>query len=124
MDVPALFTCCRRGPNCSQWAILRPAGKIAKCDDLLHLSVFSVYPPVCPSVQLCVCSFAWNNSAPIGPIFIKFGIGLLCENLSRKFEFLWNPTIITGYLRGELSTFFYNLLLNFLRMRNIPDTFL
>jgi len=32
--------------------------------------------------------YAWNSSAPIGRIFIKFYIrGFIFENLSRKFNF-------------------------------------
>jgi hypothetical protein len=39
----------------------------------------------------CLCSSvrpsAWNNSAPVGRIFIYFDIRGLFENLSRKFTF-------------------------------------
>ena len=38
----------------------------------------------CLSVRLS----AWNNSVPTERIFMKFDIGLLFENLSRKFKFL------------------------------------
>jgi len=30
---------------------------------------------------------AWNNSAPTAQIFMKFGIRVFFENLSRKFNF-------------------------------------
>jgi hypothetical protein len=35
------------------------------------------------------CSVECNmeNSAPTGRIFVKFDIGVFCENLSRKFKF-------------------------------------
>jgi len=30
---------------------------------------------------------SWNNTAPTGEIFMKFGIRVFLENLSRKFKF-------------------------------------
>jgi len=41
--------------------------------------VMSVRPSVRPP--------AWNTSAPIGQIFMKFDIWVFFENLSRKFQF-------------------------------------
>ena len=49
----------------------------------MALSCLSVGLPVCPSDR----SFAWNNSAPTGRIFMKFGIREFFENLSTQFKF-------------------------------------
>jgi len=38
-------------------------------------------------LRLSVCLSAWNNSAPIGRIFVKFDISGFFENLLRKFKF-------------------------------------
>jgi hypothetical protein len=38
------------------------------------------------SFVMSVCSSAWNNSAPTGRIFMKFGIWVFFEDLSRKFQ--------------------------------------
>jgi len=38
------------------------------------------------SVRQSVCLPAWNNSAPTGRIFFRFGICGFFENLSRKFK--------------------------------------
>ena len=44
------------------------------------------------SVRLSVRPYACNNSAPTGRIFMKFGIRVFFETLSRKFNFHWNLT--------------------------------
>ena len=41
----------------------------------------------CPPARPSVCPSAWNNSAPIGRILMKFDIWDLLENLPRKFKF-------------------------------------
>jgi hypothetical protein len=59
------------------WSVraLRRVRKIAKSDYLLR--------HVCPSVL----PSAWHNSAPTGRIFIKCGVCVFFENVSRKFNF-------------------------------------
>jgi len=42
---------------------------------------------VCLSVRPSVRLFAWNNSAPIGQIFMKFDISVFFENLPKKIPF-------------------------------------
>jgi hypothetical protein len=71
----------------------------------------------CPSV----CPSAWNNSAPTGRIFSKFDIWAFLENLSRKFKFRLNRTIITGTLREDRYTFVIIPRSFLLRMRNVWD---
>jgi hypothetical protein len=39
------------------------------------------------SFVMSVCPSVWDNSAPTGRIFMKFGIWLFFENLSREFKF-------------------------------------
>jgi len=43
---------------------------------------------VCVCVCVCVCvSFARNDSAPIGWIFMKFDVSIFLEALGRKLKF-------------------------------------
>jgi hypothetical protein len=49
---------------------------------------------------------AWNSSAPIGWISMKFYILVFFENLSRKFNFHCNQTRIKGTLHEDHQTFF------------------
>jgi hypothetical protein len=42
---------------------------------------------LCLSVCLSVCPSAWNNSAPIGQIFMKCYVSIFFENLSRNSKF-------------------------------------
>jgi hypothetical protein len=63
--------------------------------------VMSVSPSVRPSVQLSACF----SAVPTGPISLKFDIGNVYGNLSRKARFLKNWTKVT--LREYLSTFFF-----------------
>jgi hypothetical protein len=39
------------------------------------------------SFVTCVCPSTWDNSAPIGRIFMKFGIWVFFENLLRELKF-------------------------------------
>ena len=64
---------------------------------------------------------AWNNSAFNERIFMKFGIWGFYENLSRKFEFHYNRTIIKGTLHEDKYTFFIISRSFLLRMRNVSD---
>ena len=48
--------------------------------------IFVMY--VRPSVRLSFLPSVWSNSAPTGQIFMKFGILVFSENLSRKFMYL------------------------------------
>jgi hypothetical protein len=54
-----------------------------------------------PSVRLSTCISAFLT----GPISVKFDIGDVYENLSRKAKFFKNWTKVT--LREDLSTFFF-----------------
>jgi len=64
---------------------------------------------------------AWNSSAPTGRIFMKFYIWVFFENLSRKFKFHYNLTIITGTLHEDRYTFLIISRSILLRMRNVSD---
>jgi hypothetical protein len=87
--------------------------KIAESDDLLRHACLSVYP----SVRLS----AWNNSAPTGQISIKFNIWVFFENLSRKFKFHKNRTILTGTLHEYQYTFLIITPSFLLRIRNASE---
>jgi hypothetical protein len=54
--------------------------------------------------QASLCPSAGNNSPPTGRIFMKFGIWVCFEKLSRKFKFHYNMTTITGNLRYDQYT--------------------
>ena len=69
---------------------------------------------------MSICPSVWNNSTPTGRIFVKFDICVFFENLSRKFKFHYNRTIITGTLREVLCTFLISRG-TLLTMRNISD---
>jgi hypothetical protein len=62
-----------------------------------------------------------NNSAPTGRIFIKFGIWVFFETLTRKFKFHYNLPKITGTLHGDRYTFLIISRSVLLRMRNVSD---
>ena len=51
------------------------------------------------------CLSVCNTSARMGWIFIKFDIWNLFENMTRKFNFHYNPTRITSNSHDEISTF-------------------
>jgi hypothetical protein len=70
---------------------------------------------VCPSVRLS----AWNNSASIRQIFMKFYICIFLENLLRKFKFNYNMARIIGSLLEDQYTFISHSVL--FRMRNVSD---
>jgi len=69
----------------------------------------SVYPHVCLSVRSSVyprvCLFAWNNSALTARIFMKFAIWWYLENVSRKFTFYKNMTVIMKTLHEDHYNF-------------------
>jgi len=73
------------------------------------------------SVCLSVCLYVWNNSAPTGRIFMKFGIWLFLENLSRKLKYHYNVTRIKGTLHENFSTFMTISRLIPFRMRNFSE---
>jgi hypothetical protein len=75
---------------------------------------FTFCPPSCPSV----CPSAWNNSAPTGRIFIKFGIRVFSENLSK---FHYNLTRITGTFHSDQCAFWTISRSVLLRMRNVSE---
>jgi len=58
-------------------------------------ATISLVRSVCLSVYASLRPSAWNKSAPIGRIFIKFVIWVYFEYMSRKFNYDWNPTRIT-----------------------------
>jgi len=63
----------------------------------LRRATFSFITSVRPSAR--------NNSATTGRIFMKFDIWILYENLSSKFKFHENLTIITGTLHDRYRLF-------------------
>jgi hypothetical protein len=66
-----------------------------------------------------VCPFAWNNSAPIGPIFMKCNIWVFFENMSRKFKCNESPIRISGNIQENHYTFLIITLSLLLRRKNI-----
>ena len=64
---------------------------------------------------------AWYNSAPTGRIFIKFEIWVFFENRSRKFNFHYNRTRITGTLHEDMYTLMEISRSFLLRMRNVSE---
>jgi len=72
-------------------------------------------------VRLSVCLSAWNNSAPIGRIFVKFYILVFFENLSRKFKFRQNLTRIMDTLHDDQYTFLILSRSILHRMRNVAE---
>jgi hypothetical protein len=54
---------------------------------------------------MTVRSSARNNSSPTGRIFMKFGIWVFFEKLSRNFKCLWTRTTIKGILHDDQHTF-------------------
>jgi predicted nucleic acid-binding Zn ribbon protein len=62
----------------------------AKLPGLLrHIRFLGAFPKLRKAAIsfMSVCLSAWNNSAFTGRIFVKFGIWVCFENLSRKFKF-------------------------------------
>jgi hypothetical protein len=64
---------------------------------------------------------ARNNSAATGWIFMKFDIWVFSEDLSRKLNFHWNLTKITGALREDKYTLMIISRWIFLIMINVSD---
>jgi len=80
----------------------------------------SVRPSVRPSVRLS----AWNNSAPSGRIFLKFGIWIFFETLSKKkSKFYYSVTRITSSSHEEQYTFFIISRSLLLGMRNVSEQY-
>jgi len=75
---------------------------------LKGLSAFEELRRATISFVVSVRLSAWNNSAPIGRIFMKFNISVFFENTSRKFKFHQNLTRIAGTVNEEQYTFIYN----------------
>ena len=95
-----------------------------KVEFLLSVYNFQVRSQNCEKNECFVLSVrlsAWNNSVPIGRIFIKFGIWTFIEILSRKFKLYQIRTIITGTLHEDQYTFFIISRSIILIMRNLPD---
>ena len=61
------------------------------------------------SFIVSVCLSTWNNSAPTAWNFMKFGVWVYFEYLSRKLKFYWNLTSIMGTLHEDQYTFFIYL---------------
>ena len=85
--------------------VARLSGAIVKLREATISFVISVRPS------------AWNNSAPTGRIFMKFDLCWFLETLSRKFNFHYNLTRMTGTLHEDQFTFISRSVL--LRMRNV-----
>ena len=64
---------------------------------------------------------AWNNSAPIARIVMKFYIWILFENMSRNFKFHSNLTSRMGTLHEDQYTLLTIPCSVLLGMRNFPD---
>jgi hypothetical protein len=64
---------------------------------------------------------AWNNTAPVERIFVKFDTSVFFENLSRTFKFHSNLTRVTGTLHEDQNTFFVIPRSLLLRIRNVSD---
>jgi hypothetical protein len=100
----------------------RRVRKIAKSDYYLHHVSQSVSQSVClsvyPSVCLCICRSAWNNSAPTGRIVMKFDIWVFFENLWGKIQFSLKSDNNNGTLHEDLNTFMISRWI-LLRMRNV-----
>jgi hypothetical protein len=73
------------------------------------------------SFVMSVRPSAWNNWAPTGRIFMKFGIWVFFQNLSRKFKFHLNLTRITDTLHEDLFTFMIIFCSVLLGMRNVSE---
>ena len=82
---------------------------------LLLIATISFVMSVRPSARLS----AWNNSAPIGRIFMKFDIWLCFENLSWKFKFHYNRPKIKGLYMKKTRLFFYHISLNYFHNGNV-----
>jgi len=77
--------------------------------------------PVSQSVRPSVRLSAWNNSAPIGQIFMKFDIRIFFKNLSRKFKFHSIRTNVTGTLHEDQYAFLIICRSVLLRRKNYSD---
>ena len=71
---------------------------------MLSSSFLSVRPSVFPSTSLPVRSHG-TIQFPLKGIFMKFGIWLLFEIVSRKFMFHYNLTTITSAVQQDRCTF-------------------
>ena len=69
------------------------------------------------SVRLSV----WSNLALTGRIFVKFGMWKFFRNVSRKFKFYCNLSIITGTIHEDQFTFMIIYRWILIRIRNISD---
>ena len=70
--------------------------------------------------HVSVCPSAWKNSAPIGPIFMKFNICVVLENLSRKLISL-KCCKITSTVHEDQHKFMIISPSVLLRMTNVSD---
>jgi hypothetical protein len=84
---------------------------------LQKATIFSSIMFVCLSFR----PSSWNNLVLTGQIFMKFGVCGIFENLSGKFKFNENLTVITGALREDLRTFMIISRWILPRMRNVSD---
>ena len=73
------------------------------------------------TVNLCHVCPRGTSLLPTGQIFIEFDIWVFLENLSRKFEFFWGQTRITGSLHDDQYTLMTISRSFVLRMRNVSD---
>jgi hypothetical protein len=70
------------------------------------------------SILLSVRPSAWKDSSPNGRIFMKFGLRLFFDNLSRKLKLYYDMTRMTGILHGGIRTFVAISRTVILRIRN------
>jgi hypothetical protein len=98
----------------------RPLLKIFCADFFLTCYIFT-RSVAASSLAMSVRPSAWNNSSLTGLIFMKFGIWVFLEILSRKFNFKWYSTKITGNLREDVFTFMNISRWILFRKRNVSD---
>jgi hypothetical protein len=84
---------------CTSWKVYRRSRGIAL---VIFMRARKIANINLPSSCLSVRPFKWNNSAPTGRMFMKFGIWIFLENLPRKSlksetndgYFTWRPTFV------------------------------
>jgi hypothetical protein len=92
------------------------------CQQIWFIGAFAKLVIATVSFVVSVCPPAWNNSAPSGLIFIKFGIWFFRKSIE-KIQVLLNLTRITKTLRKQTIRICYHISLNFyyneIRLRQI-----
>jgi hypothetical protein len=74
---------------------------------LMILGAFAGSQKAPVSFVMSVCPSARISAATTGRIPVKFDIGGIYKNLSRKFKFAYNRVETSGTLHEDLSKFYY-----------------